>query len=148
MWEHPGHLRFARALGAHLRVIVLDHRGSGMSDSVPEWRQANLDDRIDDVLAVLDAVGIGRVCVCGEADGALTAIKFAIEQPERVEKLVLQNGTVGSAMLGEGLSEPQLEELADGVRAGWGTGEFVAAAVPHFAADPIFCARFERMGAR
>src|SRR6266849_5654853 len=63
IWEHPGHLRWARALGAHLRVIVLDHRGSGMSDSVPASRQANLDDRIDDVLAVLGAVGIDRVFV-------------------------------------------------------------------------------------
>jgi class 3 adenylate cyclase/pimeloyl-ACP methyl ester carboxylesterase len=148
-WEHPGHLRFSRTVGARLRMIMLDHRGSGMSDSVPESSQANLDDRIDDVLAVLGAVGIDRVCVCGQADGALTAIKFAVEHPERVEKLVLENGAaVGSAMLGEGLSEDQLEELADGVRAGWGSGELVAASTPHFADDPAFCASFERMGAR
>ncbi len=60
IWEHPGHLRWSRALGARLRVIMFDHRGSGMSDSVPEARQDNLDDRIDDVLAVLDAVGVER----------------------------------------------------------------------------------------
>jgi pimeloyl-ACP methyl ester carboxylesterase len=35
IWEHPGHLRWSRSLGARLRVIMLDHRGSGMSDSVP-----------------------------------------------------------------------------------------------------------------
>jgi len=92
IWEHPGHLRWSRSLGARLRVIMLDHRGSGMSDSVPEARQGNLDDRIDDVLAVLDAVGVERVSVCAEGDGAMTAIKFAVEHPERVDKLVLQNG--------------------------------------------------------
>src|SRR5580765_58492 len=83
IWEHPGHLRWARALGARLRVIMLDHRGSGMSDSVPEERQGNLEDRIDDVLGVLDTVGVGRVSVIAEGDGALTAIKFAVEHPER-----------------------------------------------------------------
>ncbi len=51
---------------------MLDDRGSGMSDSVPEERQGNLDDRIDDALAVLDAVGVERVSVLAEFDGALT----------------------------------------------------------------------------
>src|SRR5438876_10771092 len=70
IWEHPGHLRWARALGAQLRTIVLDHRVSGMSDSVLDWRQAYPDDLIVDVLCVLGAVGIDRVCVCGKDHGA------------------------------------------------------------------------------
>jgi len=154
IWEHPGHLRWSRSLGARLRVIMLDHRGSGMSDSVPEERQGNLDDRIDDILAVLDGVGVGRVSVCAEGDGAMTAIKFAVEHPERVDKLVLLNGyAAGGAAapsVGDTLrtSSEQLEELADGVRAVWGSGELVAAVVPHFGDDLDFCARLERMGAR
>jgi class 3 adenylate cyclase/pimeloyl-ACP methyl ester carboxylesterase len=146
VWEHPGHLRWSRAIGAQLRVIVLDHRGAGMSDSMPESRLGNLDDQIDDVLAVLDAVGVDRVSVCGEGDGALTAIKFAVEYPERVDKLVLQNGFANGWAVGA--PPEQLEELADRVRAAWGSGELLAASVPHFADDPAFCARFERMGAR
>jgi class 3 adenylate cyclase/pimeloyl-ACP methyl ester carboxylesterase len=146
IWEHPGHLRWARALGARLRVIMLDHRGSGMSDSVPEERQGNLEDRIDDVLGVLDTVGVGRVSVIAEGDGALTAIKFAVEHPERVEKLVLVNGYAA----GQGVSAmpAQLDELADMVRAVWGSGELVSTVVPHFADDLEFCGRLERMGAR
>jgi len=146
IWEHPGHLRWTRTLGARLRVIMLDHRGSGMSDSVPEPRQGNLDDRIDDIFAVLDTVGVGRVSVLGEGDGALTAIKFAVEHPERVDKLVLQNGYAA----GWAVDAPpeQIEELADTVRAVWGSGEAVAIAVPHFADDLEFCARLERLGAR
>jgi class 3 adenylate cyclase len=146
IWEHPGHLRWNRTLGARLRVIMLDHRGSGMSDSVPEPKQGNLDDRIDDIFAVLDTVGVGRVSVLGEGDGALTAIKFAVEHPERVDKLVLQNGYAA----GWAVDAPpeQIEELADTVRAVWGSGEAVAIAVPHFADDLEFCARLERLGAR
>jgi class 3 adenylate cyclase/pimeloyl-ACP methyl ester carboxylesterase len=146
IWEHPGHLRWTRALGARLRVIMLDHRGAGMSDAAPEARQGNLDDRIDDVLAVLDGVGVGRVSVCAEADGALTAIKFAVEHPEQVDKLVLLNGFAAGWAVGA--PSEQLAELADGVRAVWGSGELAAATTPHFDDDLEFCARLERMGAR
>jgi class 3 adenylate cyclase/alpha-beta hydrolase superfamily lysophospholipase len=146
IWEHPGHLRWSRLLGARLRVIMLDHRGSGMSDSVPEARQGDLDDRIDDALAVLDALGVDRVSVCAEGDGTLTAIKFVVEHPERVDKLVLLNGYAAGWAVGA--SSEQLEEIADTVRAAWGTGELVAGVVPHFADDLEFCARLERLGAR
>jgi class 3 adenylate cyclase len=127
-------------------VIMLDHRGSGMSDSVPEARQGDLDDRIDDALAVLDALGVDRVSVCAEGDGTLTAIKFVVEHPERVDKLVLLNGYAAGWAVGA--SSEQLEEIADTVRAAWGTGELVAGVVPHFADDLEFCARLERLGAR
>ena len=63
-----------------------------MSDSVPEARQGKLDDRMDDVLLVLDGLGVGRVSVIAEGDAAMTAIKFAVEHPARVDKLVLLNG--------------------------------------------------------
>lgn len=152
IWEHPGHLRWSRALGARLRVIMLDHRGSGVSDSVSDERQGDLDDRSEDVCAVLDGVGVDRVSVIAEADGALTAIKFAVDHAERVDKLVLLNGYAAgaAAALGATLhtSPEQLEELADSVRRVWGSGELVAGAVPHFGDDLDFCARFERIGAR
>lgn len=154
IWEHPGHLRWSRSLGARLRVIMLDHRGSGMSDSVPEARQGNLDDRMDDVLAVLDGLGVGRVSVIAEGDAAMTAIKFTVEHRARVDKLVLLNGyAAGQAAapsFGDTLatSPEQLEELADIVRVVWGSGELAAANVPHFGDDLEFCARLERMGAR
>jgi pimeloyl-ACP methyl ester carboxylesterase len=146
IWEHPGHLRWSRSLGARMRVIMLDHRGSGMSDSVPDAQQGNLDDRIDDALAVLDAVGVNRVSVLAEGDGALTAIKFAVERPDRVDKLVLMNGYAAGWAFGA--PPEQLEELADTVRAAWGTGQLTATVVPHFGDDLEFLARHERLGAR
>jgi class 3 adenylate cyclase len=86
------------------------------------------------------------VSVIAEGDGALTAIKFAAMHPERVEKVVLANGY--AAGWGVGVPPERLDEVADRVRAVWGSGELVASVVPHFADDLDFCGRHERMGAR
>ncbi len=146
IWEHPGHLRFHRSMGSAFRMVTFDHRGSGMSDALDEARQVDLDVRVEDVVGVLDALAIDRVVVCGELDGAFTAVKFAIAYPERVAGLVLANAAATG--FGLGSTETALDELADTVRATWGTGFTVANSVPSFADDPEFCARFERMGAR
>jgi class 3 adenylate cyclase/pimeloyl-ACP methyl ester carboxylesterase len=146
VWEHPGHLRWSRTLATHLRVVMLDHRGAGMSDAIDESKLGDLDSQVDDALAVLDELEIDRVCVCGEADGASTAVKLAVEHPERVSRLVLVNAAPTG--LGFGSSAAVLDALADLIRVQWGTGEILAGEVPHFAGDPGFCARFERMGAR
>ena len=71
IWEHPGHLRLLRVMGANARLMMVDHRGAGMSDAVPESRIGDLDERVEDVMAVLDVIGAEQVCVCGEGDGAL-----------------------------------------------------------------------------
>jgi class 3 adenylate cyclase len=146
LWEHPGHLRFARSMGSALRVVTFDYRGGGVSDALDESRLGDLDARVEDVLAVLDAVGIDRAFVCGELDGAFTAVKLAVEHPERVEGLILQNAAATGIAFGA--SEAVLDDLADSVRAAWGTGATLADTVPSFASDRGFCARFERLGAR
>src|SRR5690349_24063057 len=146
VWEHPGHLRFWRSMGSALRMVTLDHRGSGMSDGLEDSRLGDLDGRVEDVLAVLDALEIDRLFVCGELDGAFTAVKFAVEYPDRVDGLILQNAAATG--FASGSSEAALDDLTESVRATWGTGETVANAVPSFADDRDFCARFERMGAR
>ncbi len=146
VWEHPGHLRFARSMGSAFRMVTLDHRGSGVSDALEEARLGDLDARVEDVLAVLDALEIDRLFVCGELDGAFTAVKFATEYPDRVEGLILQNAAATGFALGS--NDAALDDLSESVRATWGTGTIVASNVPHFADDRDFCARFERIGAR
>lgn len=146
VWEHPGHLRFWRSMGSALRMVTLDHRGTGMSDALEDSRLRDLDSRVEDVLAVLDALEIDRLFVCGELDGAFTAVKFAVQHPDRCAGLILQNAAATGFAFGS--SEAALEDLTESVRATWGTGETVANTVPSFADDRDFCARFERMGAR
>ena len=149
VWEHPGHLRLFRMMTTNARLMMLDHRGAGMSDAVPESRIGDLDERIDDVLAVLDVIGADQVCVCGEGDGALTAIKLAATYPERVDRLVLFNPWVAVLSAGWNLaSAAATASYGDEVRETWGNGALMALLVPNFADDLEFCARFERMGAR
>jgi class 3 adenylate cyclase/alpha-beta hydrolase superfamily lysophospholipase len=150
VWENAGHLRSARLNSSHFRTIMLDHRGSGVSDTIAESRLGNLDDRVDDVLAVLEAVGTERVCVCGSDRGAYVAIKFGVEHQHRVDKLILINPTAkGSRGDGYdfGLTPEEVEAAAELARDWWGTGRFMSIGVPNLSDDVEFLARFERMGA-
>jgi pimeloyl-ACP methyl ester carboxylesterase/class 3 adenylate cyclase len=86
-WENPRWSRFVRALAAFSRLILFDRRGAGLSDrpsGVPPLEQ-----RMDDVRAVMDAVASERAAMLGSgADGAMSAL-FAATYPERVSALVL-----------------------------------------------------------
>lgn len=65
-WEHPGAVRFYERLAAFARVIVFDKRGTGMSDRVAV---ATLEERIDDIRAVMDAAGSERAALLGMSEG-------------------------------------------------------------------------------
>jgi class 3 adenylate cyclase/pimeloyl-ACP methyl ester carboxylesterase len=150
IWEHPAHLRSARFYGQGFFVINLDHRGFGASDPVPAHRVADLDERIEDILAVLDAVGAERVSVLGENDGAMTAVKLAVEHPDRVERLVLLNPTVCGIRRDDfptGPDPADVEAAAAVASARWGLGECIALVVPTMADDLDLLARFERCSA-
>jgi pimeloyl-ACP methyl ester carboxylesterase/class 3 adenylate cyclase len=86
-WENPRWARFVRALASFSRLILFDRRGAGLSDrpsGVPPLEQ-----RMDDVRAVLDAVASERAAMLGSgADGAMSAL-FAGTYPDRVSALVL-----------------------------------------------------------
>ncbi len=86
-WEHPPYERFMRQLSSFARVIVFDKRGSGLSDPVRE--AATLEERMDDIRAVMDAAGAERVDMFGWSEGAAMAAVFAASRPDRVSALVL-----------------------------------------------------------
>lgn len=87
LWDHELYSRMLQHLGAHLHVIHFDKRGIGLSDRFDEI--PTLDERIGDIRAVLDAAGWERANVVGVSEGALMGQHFALQHPERVEKLVL-----------------------------------------------------------
>ena len=86
-WEQPSYERFMRRLAAFTRVLVLDKRGSGLSD--PVEKAATLEERMDDLRAVMDAAGSERADVFGWSEGAALAALFAASRPDRVSALVL-----------------------------------------------------------
>lgn len=80
-----------RALAAHFRVIVYDHRGTGRSDrALPE--SVTVDHLADDIATLLDALEIDRAHVMGHAAGGVAGLALALRQPQRLRKLVVING--------------------------------------------------------
>jgi class 3 adenylate cyclase len=89
-WEEPGYARFLGRLGKLGRLIRTDKRGTGLSDrsaGVPD-----LETRVDDLRAVMDALGSERALVVGLSEGVSTALLLAASHPERVRALALVGG--------------------------------------------------------
>jgi len=91
-WELPAFRRYCERLAEFARLILFDKRGMGMSDRVPG--ATTLEERMDDVRAVMDAVGSERAAVMGESEGGPLAMLFAAAHPERTAALILQGAEV------------------------------------------------------
>jgi class 3 adenylate cyclase len=89
MWEDPGFARFLNRMASFTRLICFDKRGIGLSDAVPAEDLANLDIRMQDMKAVMDAVGSERAFLFGHSEGGSTCIRFAHDYPERTAGLIL-----------------------------------------------------------
>jgi pimeloyl-ACP methyl ester carboxylesterase len=88
MWEEPAHARLLQRLGSFSRLILFDKRGTGMSDPVPLDRLPTLEQRMDDVRAVMDAAGSERAAIFGSSEGGLMSVLFAATYPERMRALI------------------------------------------------------------
>jgi class 3 adenylate cyclase len=148
-WEEPFVAGFLRRLASFSRLILLDRRGTGLSDRVP--RVPTLEERMDDVRAVLDAAGSERPAFFGISEGGPMSLVFAASHPERTRALVLF-GTYASLIRREGFPQGIDRSLVDAfiehVTGAWGEGRSVDVFAPGLAADAAFRARwakFERM---
>jgi class 3 adenylate cyclase len=88
VWQDVGFADFSRRVASFARLIAFDKRGTGMSDRLPSGEEVRLDERMDDIRAVMDAVGIERAVLLGQADGVPLATVFAATFPERVRGLI------------------------------------------------------------
>ena len=86
-WEYPRATRFYERMAAFCRLVLFDRRGTGLSDPIVE--SFTMEDRIADIAAVLDAVGLDRAVLLGSSEGAAACAYFAVLHPERVSALVL-----------------------------------------------------------
>jgi DNA-binding SARP family transcriptional activator/pimeloyl-ACP methyl ester carboxylesterase len=88
-WEYPKLAAFYRRLASMGRLILFDKRGTGLSDRVSPERLPDLETRMDDVRAVLDAVHSRRAVILGFSEGGSMSTLFAATHPERTLGLVL-----------------------------------------------------------
>jgi class 3 adenylate cyclase len=138
-WQEPILAGIYRRLGSLGRVVRLDRRGTGLSDRVDHDSLPTLEHRLDDMRAVLDAVGSERIALIGLAHGAALCSVFAATYPERTAGLVLWSPTwtlVGRA------EEAAIRDHAAAIEEGWGTDamarDIVAGAAPSRADDEDF----------
>ena len=87
-WQEPSYARFLLRLASFSRLILFDKRGTGMSDRVPDERLPSLEERMDDVRAVLDAAASEHAAVFGFSEGGNLCALFAASHPERTTALV------------------------------------------------------------
>jgi class 3 adenylate cyclase len=145
-WEEPYRARVWTRLAAFARLIMFDKRGTGLSDravGVP-----TLEERMDDVRAVMDAVGSQQAALFGISEGGAMSVLFAATYPERTRALVLY-GTYGhfSSWV---VPPDKIDAALDRMEKNWGTGESLHLFAPSMASDETFklsWARFERLGA-
>jgi pimeloyl-ACP methyl ester carboxylesterase len=87
-WEEPNFRRFLERLASFSRLILFDKRGTGLSDRVSVDELPTLEQRMDDVRAVMDAAGSRRAALFGISEGGPMCILFAATYPERTVALV------------------------------------------------------------
>lgn len=144
-WEEPYLARFLRRLATFTRVIFFDKRGTGLSDPVSQ--PPGLEERMDDIRAVMHAASSDRAALFGVSDGGCLCIAFAVAYPERAASLVTYGSfarRLRSVDYPWGWSAEHLEEVLRGMDQGWATGEWWAAANPSVADDERYQAWWAR----
>ncbi len=98
VWRWPRAASFLRSLAAHARLIMLDRRGTGLSDhAIENARAMQLDARMDDIRAVMDSAGSERATILGIEGGFALAALFAATYPDRTVALVAYGTTARTA---------------------------------------------------
>jgi class 3 adenylate cyclase len=145
-WDEPTVAHFLSRLSSFSRLILFDKRGTGLSDRLGNL--PTLEERMDDVRAVLDAVDSKRAALFGMSEGGAMSMLFAATYPERTLSLILY-GTYGHFHTWV-LPPEQFEPFLEQVEQSWGKGISLSAFAPSKATDGRFkqwWARFERLSA-
>jgi pimeloyl-ACP methyl ester carboxylesterase len=137
--ELAGYTAFLRRLSTFARVITFDKRGQGLSDRISG--APSLEQRMDDVRAVMDAVGSERAVILGFSEGAAMSALFAATYPERVTQLILFGGFSDVSAFRTDEVEKRVERI---VKA-WGTGEMMKTVIPSQAANPNAVSQFAKL---
>src|SRR5215470_17205102 len=127
-WELPANAYLLKRLAAFARVIVFDKRGQGLSDRVAEQ---TIEERVGDVLAVMDATASSRATIYGWSEGGQLSLTLAASHPERVAGLVLY-GTYAAI----NVPREQYDQFVAMLATHWGEGVLVGVNAPSRREDP------------
>lgn len=148
LWDYPGNAALLGRLAACGRLVVFDRRGSGISDPLPADLSPTWEDWLEDLLAVLDHVGVARAVLVAERDAAAAALLFASSHPERVRALILCNTSARFRVAPgypTGENHARSEQLSQQWEATWASERMVASTRPTLANDPEYVRWVMRM---
>jgi pimeloyl-ACP methyl ester carboxylesterase len=142
-WEEPSLAAFLRRLSEFTRLILFDRRGCGLSDRHGTTATPTLEERVDDVLAVLDAVGSQQASIFGSSEGGSLAALFAATHPERTARIIVYGTRTyyrADAQYQAGVGDGTTAAFAEAVSRGWGMRSDWAVQVwaPSMAGDEPF----------
>jgi pimeloyl-ACP methyl ester carboxylesterase/class 3 adenylate cyclase len=145
-WEEPSYAAFLRRLSQFARLILFDRRGCGVSDREGTTVTPTLEERMDDVIAVLDAVRSQTASILGMSEGGCLAAALAATYPQRVSRIILY-GTVARFRQDTdhrwGLADKAaLADFVEWMRRGWGSTQAAENAVALWAPSMIGDQRF------
>lgn len=144
-WELPEHAAFLEGLARFSRLIVFDKRGTGLSDRLEKGRPPTMEERMDDLRAVMDDAGIEQASILGVSEGGPLALLFTASHQDRVSRLAIF-GSFARLPFGTEERAASLVELAERL---WGTGQAFAYLAPGMSDDRHLAlfARYERQSA-
>ena len=152
-WDEPSIARFLERLASFSRLIVFDKRGTGLSDRVAENELPTLEQRMEDMRVVLDAVGSRRSALMGISEGGPMCALFAATHAERTAALIMC-GSYARWIRDDdcpwAMTREQHEAAAAAFERGWGTPIGFKTVAPTSSADERYrnwWARYLRMGA-
>jgi class 3 adenylate cyclase len=122
--EEPLVRRYQERLASFSRLILMDERGTGMSDPLPLPQIPTPEEQMDDVRAVLDALDVERTALLGDEDGGPLAMLFAATHPERIDRLVLYGtyaALIADADYPNGFPADLVELAIAGAAEAWGS---------------------------
>src|SRR5215212_9558706 len=147
-WDLPPAARFLGRLASFSRLITFDKRGTGLSDPVPLDALPTLEEWMDDVRAVSDAVGAERPALMGSGGAGPMCMLYAATHPDRVSALVLHQTCARARWALDypaGVPDHLAEAFLAFVRERWGTPEWFDLVAPSTATDPQLRASMARV---
>lgn len=142
LWEEPAYVHLMERLSSFSRLIIFDKRGTGMSDRVSV---ATLEERMDDVRAVMDATNSASAAIFGVSEGGPMSLLFAATYPERTTALALYGAFAKRLWSPEypvGVPELDRQAYLDLIERQWGDRADLSIVAPSLAQDAQARERF------